>query len=280
MASVLLSSGLSPRHSAEFVSNLKLSDTIDPIGIGGILKGDLFEETMRNYLRESKVITNDTNGSTMTAVDSSIVDTQLEDGIIPIAVTAFDLLSFKTKTLNRGSMARAARASACFPILFQPVSWNEECDDAFESYDEKKQNGFMSMLNRWLVPRFILSKLKRWVFPMYLFIDGGIEDPYGLVGLASFSQSLTPVRVVNLSVGTSYDNPPGPSQMPNGVKASAVLSLSIDNAPPCGPNKMSNGPRVVQAAIDAVTAILDVPMYYGAEKNHYILHIDAAAFIA
>mmetsp|Transcript_13848 Transcript_13848/g.15602 ORF Transcript_13848/g.15602 Transcript_13848/m.15602 type:complete len:131 (-) Transcript_13848:656-1048(-) len=124
------------------------------------------------------------------------------------------------KTLRNGCMAKAARASACFPVLFQPVSWSEDSDDGDRNNDER---GF-------------LSSLARSFLPENLFIDGGILDPHGIVGLA------------------------------------ALL-------PQCGPHKMENGPLAVQAAMNSIKAVLDVPLYHGKEKNHYILHVDAKAFI-
>ena len=259
MAAVLLATGLNPRDSAEFVATQQLKDFADPIGLGGILKGNMFEKIMVNRLKRIKL---------MNASDdaSNIENMKLEHSLIPVAVTAFDLLTLQTKTLKKGCMARAARASACFPILFQPVSWSDDCDDDLEDVEEK--NGFFSKLKKSLS------------FPKYLFIDGGVNDPHGLVGLGSLKPSEKKKRIVNLAVGPFARNGPlGPSEMPAGLDASAVLSVSVENAPRCGPDKMSNGPRATQAAMDAVNAVLDVPMYYGKEENHFILNIDATAFI-
>ena len=337
MAAVLLSSGLNPRHSADFVSKKTLSDFADPFGICGILKGGLFEDLMVNYLKTSQEkqqpssssssllppTTNQTNDDQeeeeeeeekeMNAPTGNVL---LENGLIPVAVTVFDILSLTTKILKKGCMARAARASACFPILFQPVSWNDECDDAALFLGSAASSSGMGISTNGInykkggrVTGGIWSKVKSWMsLPKYLFIDGGMQDPHGLVGIASLSSSSSSEprrRIVNLVAGSfstrnttnPYGDPPGPSEINeqyNTINAGSVLSLSIENAPPCGPDKMHNGPRAVKAAIDAVTAVMDVPMYYGSsssseegenerggrhDETHYILHVDASAFV-
>ena len=73
--------------------------------------------------------------------------------------------------------------------------------------------------------------------------------------------------------------PPGPSQMPEGVNATELLSISIQNLPPCGPWHMRNGPLAVEAARRAMRASLDFPLFLGKEDGHYELHIDASHFI-
>ena len=225
MAAVLLASGLNPRESADFVATKRLKDFFDPFGVGGVLKGDMFERMMINHLKESK-----SNGQSFMDY-TKMENLQLENGLVPVAVTVFDLLSLTTKTLKNGCMGRAARASACFPILFQPISWQKDCEDIDITNDNittEKHHG-------------MFAKLKRWLLPKYLFIDGGVEDPHGLLGLASLRPDETGKRVVNLAAGQfARDGPPGPSRMPCGLNASEVLSVSVENAPSCGPHKMSN----------------------------------------
>jgi hypothetical protein len=256
MAAVLLASGLNPRESAEFASSMTLDKFADPIGFGGILKGHMFEEIMVNRLKQAKMM----NDSGKNYNYEQMNNLQLEEGLIPVAVTVFDLLTMKTKTLHKGCMGRAARASACFPLLFQPVTWSDDIEQG--------------------TAKGLWSKLKQQLFPNNLFIDGGVLDPHGLVGLATLEPNEKNKRVVNLVAGSFAQNGPlGPSMMPPGLNAGEVLSISIENAPMCGPHKMANGPRAVQAAMDAVNSVLDVPMYYGREKNHYILNIDAKSFI-
>jgi predicted acylesterase/phospholipase RssA len=137
-------------------------------------------------------------------------------------------------------MPLAARASACFPLLFQPVEW-----------EDKDQN--------------------------YYFVDGGIADTWGLEGLVAFPSD-KPKRVVHIAVG-DYDGHRGPSTMPEGVTVSEIVSISIRNTPSAGPLAMENGPKAVESSRMAMLASLDLPLYRGKEPGHYILHIDATEFI-
>jgi len=259
MAACLLAVGLNPRESSEFVSTVTLDKFWDPPGFGGILKGNLFEEIMIDRLKRAKA-----NGNEDDENLRNVKNYKLEESLIPVAVTVFDVLTMTGKTLRNGCMAKAARASACFPVLFQPVSWSEDSDDGDRNNDER---GF-------------LSSLARSFLPENLFIDGGILDPHGIVGLAALLPKDENKRIVNLAAGSFFGSgPPGPSMMPDGINTSEVLSISIENAPQCGPHKMENGPLAVQAAMNSIKAVLDVPLYHGKEKNHYILHVDAKAFI-
>ena len=93
-------------------------------------------------------------------------------------------------------MARAARASATFPFLFQPISWTYNQTD-------------------------------------YMLVDGGLADIAGMVGLSPFLNQDTPPRVVNLQVGGFLGAPPGPSQL--SAANAMVISISIQGLPQCGP---------------------------------------------
>jgi len=239
MAAVLVAAGLNPRDSADFVSALSVDKFWDFPGFGGILKGELFEELMIERLKESVVLGG--GGGDNTAI-------KLEDALIPVAVTAFDIFNFQNIVLTKGCMGKAARASATFPGLFQPCAWVDDDDDS-----------------------------------RYL-IDGGVWDMYGLEGLGHSSlgdEEQKNKRIVNLVAG-SFGNhgPPGPSKMTmlrGGAKE--VVSLSIENTPRCGPWAMENGPKAVEAAMNAIISVLDVPMYQGDEEGHYVLHVDATAFV-
>eukprot|EP00980_Cylindrotheca_fusiformis_P015391 scaffold4329_cov115-Cylindrotheca_fusiformis.AAC.8 len=227
MAAVLIASGVPPRKAADFCSSISLRDFADPPGLFSVFRGDKFEELMHNFM----------------VAENPESSFQLEDSIIPVSVSGFDLLSMEGKLLTRGSMARAARASACFPILFQPVGWLD---------------GESS----------------------YLFADGGITDYFGLNGLGAFRDTRSKKRVVNLVVGGfPFGRVPGPSSMPNGVDASEVVSISIRGLPKCGPWAMENGPLAVDVAQRAMKAALDQPMSFGNEEGHYELHIDASSYL-
>jgi hypothetical protein len=228
MAAILLAAGVAPRNAADFCTTITLGQFADFPGLLTVFRGNRFQDIMFDFLQRQRP-------------HSSL---QLQDADIPVAVSGFDLQTFQGKLLMRGSMARAARASACFPFLFQPVGWVDNGDN-------------------------------------YLFIDGGLTDTSGLMGLAAFKSSSNQTkRVVNLVIGGFHlGQAPGPSSMPDGVDASEVLSISIQNLPNCGPLAMENGPRAVEGARRAMKESLDLPVYMGKEEGHYELHIDASSFV-
>ncbi|KAL3938208.1 MAG: hypothetical protein SGBAC_006831 [Bacillariaceae sp.] len=229
MAAVLIASGISPKVAAEFCSTISLGDFADPPGLLTAFRGDKFEEIMHNFMASQNP-------------DSSL---QLQDAMIPVSVSGYDLLTLEGKLLTRGSMARAARASACFPILFQPVGWLDK-DESF------------------------------------LFVDGGLADYAGLNGLGAFGTETKgkKKRVVNIVVGDfQFGEVLGPSSMPEGVEAVEVVSISIQGLPQCAPWAMANGPRAVTAARLAMVDALDLPMFQGKEEGHYELHIDASSYV-
>ena len=244
MAAVLLAEGVPPRVAAEFCSTITLDKFGDFPGIGALFRGHLFEQIMYDFLREQTSERNST--------------LQLQDSIIPVAVTGFDLHTFQGKILRHGSMARAARASATFPFLFQPIGWQQEVTPGSDVGTETNVNQMED----------------------YLLIDGGLADVAGLNGLSGGVNSSKPKRVVNLVIGDFLGGTaPGPSDMPPGLVASEVVSISIRNLPKCGPWAMENGPLAVEAASRVMKSSLDVPLYRGGEKGHYELHLDASSFI-
>lgn len=109
MAAVILAAGIQPHKVAALGKSMTLQKFADPPGLGGVFQGNKFESIMHEF------ITSESPNSTML----------MQDSIIPVAVTAFDLKSFQGRILTRGSMAKAARASATFPLLFQPVVHEE-----------------------------------------------------------------------------------------------------------------------------------------------------------
>lgn len=225
MAAVLLSVGIPPRRAADFVAGMTVSRFADVPALGAVFRGNRFEAIMRDFLQAQ------VPGHSL----------QLQDAHLPVAVSAFDIQTMQGCILDTGHMARAARASATFPLLFQPVAW-----------EDNNQND-------------------------YLLVDGGLRDWHGLRGLEPFLNTTTKARVINLVVGDFVGSPPGPSLLPTASGAS-VVSISIRNLPPCGPWAMANGPKAVEAASAAMLASLEVPLYRGHEENHYELHIDASSF--
>jgi hypothetical protein len=177
---------------------------------------------------------------------------QMREARIPVAVSAFDLITLSGRILRKGSMARAARASATFPFLFQPVGYRDESRGC-------------------------------------LLIDGGLADVAGVRGTKEMllearddgdENDAAVHTVINLSVGGFLGSPPGPSSFAGSGGRVRVASVSIHGLPPCGPWAMSNGPRAVDAAFRAMLAALDAPLRRrGGDCDHYELRVDAAPFL-
>ena len=55
---------------------------------------------------------------------NSLGDVNIEDSVIPFAATAVDIATGDRLLLKEGNLARAVRASACIPGVFQPVKWD------------------------------------------------------------------------------------------------------------------------------------------------------------
>jgi hypothetical protein len=176
----------------------------------------------------------------------------MEDALVPVAVSGFDLLRMRGVLMSRGCMAKAARSSAGFPALFQPVSWRHDRNNADDC-------------------------LKR--FPDMLLIDGGIRDVLGLNGLSAFpSNSARGMRVINMAVGGfGLNGPGGMKDLPRDIDAESLVSIAIVNTPMCGPWAMENGPRAVESARKAMLAAMDIPLERGTSTNHYILRVDASS---
>jgi Patatin-like phospholipase len=263
MAAVLLASQIPPRTAAAFVSDMTLDKFADFPGILAVFRGNKFEAIMEDFLRRhAAVAVNNTASAPFRLLPSSSSiwsSPQMQHSSIPVAVSAFDIQTFSGRILRTGSMARAARASATFPFLFQPVGYRDRND---HSSGDATQSGGKD----------------------YLLIDGGLTDFAGLQGTRDVLQRLpgnnqpTHHTVINLSVGDYLGSPPGPSYFEGVDGATRVVSISLQRLPPCGPWAMSNGPKAVDAALNAMRASLDVPMFLGRDPDHYELHIDARGF--
>ena len=279
MAAVMLSAGIHPRIAAEFAFSFTWGMVSDPPGLGGYVKGNNFEECMRTFIKKYAKIRRDPpmTGSTGNVRGDNDDDTppfRLEEALVPVAVSVFDLLRMSGVNLSRGCMARAARSSAGFPGLFQPVAWREEEGDG-DNDDDDANNG----------------KEKRGrLLPDSLLIDGGITDGLGLNGLACAIPPCTAAdetkedrkekRVINMVVGDfGFKGPRGLKDIPPGVDATSLVSIAIVNTPLCGPWAMKNGPRAYESARRAMEDMLDVPMERGADDNHYVLRVDASRWL-
>ena len=238
MAAVMLAAGIQPREAAEFVSKFTWRMIADPPGFCAFVKGNIFEETMRKFIAEHNAI------SRSALIGSRPHPTGLETSMIPVAVSSFDLLRMRGTLLIEGCMARAARASAGFPGLFQPVAWSDGCR---------------------------------------LLIDGGITDGLGLNGLGvidSKSRLLSgsrSKRVINFVVGEQ--RPRGIGKLPKGVNADCLVSIVLIGSPMCGPWAMQNGPRAFESVRLAMIAALDKPMCRGEGANHYVIRVDASQWL-
>ena len=235
MAAVLLGAGVKPRVAADFCTTVTLDKFNDFPGLGGLFKGDLFEKLMEDFLEEN-ILGSEQNRSLLL----------LQNSKSPVAVTAFCLQSMHGKVIKSGSMARAARASATFPLLFQPVGWVDRSEGDFD---------------------------------FFTLVDGGINDTAGVAALEALDLSIKGNRLVNLKVGqfTMGNKPPGPNEIPD---AEEVLSISIQNLPQCGPWALENGPLALGAAHDAIVASLDLPLFVDETGRHFELHIDTSSFVS
>ena len=257
MAAVMIAAGIQPRKAAEFASTITWNMVSDPPGIGGFVKGRKFEEVMKNFLIDNAQIQRNSPNPTYNA-STRVTPFQLEEALVPVAVSGFDLLKMKGKLMSRGCMAKAARSSATFPGLLQPVAWRESYGNNEDGDSTGDQN--------WL--------------PDSLLIDGGVTDGLGLLGLSAFTASTQKKRVINVVVGDfGFRGPRGISEMPEGINAESLVSIAIVNTPTCGPWAMENGPKIVESARLAMIAAIDMPMERGACDNHFVLRVDASKWL-
>jgi NTE family protein len=94
-----LASGQTPTAMRDFVAKTHRDEVLDPGGIGGIFRGKKVEAVMRKVLP---------------------VET-FEECPIPVGITTWDLVRFRTKVNTSGDLCTAIKASITFPGLFQPT---------------------------------------------------------------------------------------------------------------------------------------------------------------
>jgi hypothetical protein len=241
MAAILIAAGIAPQEAMNFCSNVTVDQYADFPGVLSLFRGNRFEELLQNFLISAP----QSNYHNMT---SPILF--MEDALIPVAVTAFDIQTMTTQILTNGPMARAARASATFPGLFQPVGWTNRDNEMERAKTNKTQ--------RVLQDNDLKNK-------DYLFIDGGIFDGAGTMGLSktmllsrstSHQQQQHHHRVIHLSVG-SFPTLPNPNDLPYDPE---VISISLIGLPQPGPWAMSNGPIAYEIARNAMIKALDLPL--------------------
>jgi predicted acylesterase/phospholipase RssA len=93
---------MSPPEMARRVLGIQRKDIWDLGGVGGLLKGDLFQQQLA----------------------SNLLVQEFAETKLPLGMTAFDLFKLRTNPLIEGNIAAAVRASCTFPGLFQPIIIN------------------------------------------------------------------------------------------------------------------------------------------------------------
>eukprot|EP00428_Durinskia_dybowskii_P080360 CAMPEP_0170423826 /NCGR_PEP_ID=MMETSP0117_2-20130122/37217_1 /TAXON_ID=400756 /ORGANISM="Durinskia baltica, Strain CSIRO CS-38" /LENGTH=215 /DNA_ID=CAMNT_0010682625 /DNA_START=24 /DNA_END=667 /DNA_ORIENTATION=+ len=95
-----LAAGMKPSEMIKAVLEIKRADIWDVGGSGGLLKGELFQAV----------------------IERNLPVRTFAECPLPLGVTSYDIMRFKTQYLTEGCLATAMRASCTFPGLFQPVS--------------------------------------------------------------------------------------------------------------------------------------------------------------
>jgi len=244
-----IAAGISPRNAADYACQFDLHSFADPPGFLGLFRGKEFENILQDCLDYERSEKHQNN---------FMIPNQIEDTFVPLAVTGFDISTMKPKVITYGNIAKAARASASFPGLFQPVIIHD-----------------------------VEAQKKNRSIPSSILIDGGVGDPFGLHGLFSLSTSYEsetlPNRIVNLTLGKDKNKMRNtlyvsPSQLEAkiGARIDSLVTINLINTSQCGPGNMENGPKVVEACREAVLSSLDKPMAEGIENGHYELNIDVS----
>jgi hypothetical protein len=105
IVSAFVGAGFTPVEMTDALFNLRREDFWDPALFSimfGLLRGNKLQETFRDRLPTVQ---------------------NMEDCVIPIGVTAYDALRFKTRVLQRDiPLCRAVAASCSVPVMFQPVT--------------------------------------------------------------------------------------------------------------------------------------------------------------
>jgi hypothetical protein len=80
IAAIILGAGIDPQVAANFFDNITVSQIADFPGVLTVFRGNRFETLMHRFLLES-----------LSNTSTTAITTRLEDAILPVAVTAFDI---------------------------------------------------------------------------------------------------------------------------------------------------------------------------------------------
>jgi len=97
----LYAGGLDPEEIKRLIMGVRRSDFWDPWPGLGLLRGRRFDGLLREALRAQTI----------------------ERCRLPLSLSAYDLISRRTRVLKSGDLAAAIRASGAVPLLFHPVWW-------------------------------------------------------------------------------------------------------------------------------------------------------------
>lgn len=93
-----LASGLEPLKIEEIILKLGKKDFWDPAIGFGLVRGELFEEILRDHFIED-----------------------FSDAKLPLHISVFDIYKMRTTVARSGSAAKAIRASCAVPLMFHPT---------------------------------------------------------------------------------------------------------------------------------------------------------------
>ena len=93
-----LASGLDPLKIEEIILKLGKKDFWDPALGFGLVRGELFEEILRDHFIED-----------------------FSEAKLPLHISVFDIYKMRTTVARSGSAAKAIRASCAVPLMFHPT---------------------------------------------------------------------------------------------------------------------------------------------------------------
>eukprot|EP01034_Spumella_vulgaris_P024331 gene24331-30654_t len=217
---------MTPQQMIDYVLAIEREHIWDMGGIGGLLKGDLFQQILESYLP---------------------VQT-FEECKIPLGVTAYDLLRFKTKCITTGNIAQAVRASCTFPGLFQPVIIDNSPHIDGGVWDD---SGLMSM-----------GQVKA----------AGRADATATEVNSTPSSADGKKLIVNVVCGRGRL---ASSKLPTDLQGHRLLTIVMDNIPMVTPFSMNTmGPVAYNVARLATLKALEASHIQELEPHHWCCYVD------